>query len=439
MLSIKEVTTVHPNYTAMSAQANYLYRSYVGGATYRAGEYLTKYIGEESAPGDQYNKRLYSTPLDNHVQTTIDIFRSFLFRELPHRTLGILERNPLVADFISDADMEGQGLDSFLKTANDLAMVLGSCWILIDKGSYQVATQAEEVALGLRAYAVAYTPQNVLDWNYEREISGRVRLTQIKVMESDSSAEQRITIWTPDTVEKYTISKDELGNASEITEYSEYANPLGYVPFVQHTPLKSPVRGIGYSLVADVADGQRYVYNLLSELEQTIRISGHPTLVKTPSTSATAGAGGIVSIQEDMDPGLKPYLLEPSGAGIDGILATINSVVESMQRMTHTNAVQATRGAPMSGVALKVEQNLLNAKLADLSDTLRETELKIWGVFLDWQNLDWPTDFDVEYANSFDIEDEHAQIELLRKAIEINTDPEFVAGVKAKVALLLDK
>ena len=58
---------------------------------------------------------------------------------------------------------------------------------------------------------------------------------------------------------------------------------------------------------------------------------------------------------------------------------------------------------------------------------------------MDWQNLDWPNDFDVQYANSFDIEDEHAEIELLRKAIEINTDPEFVAAVKAKVALLLDK
>ena len=40
--------------------------------------------------------------------------------------------------------------------------------------------------------------------------------------------------------------------------------------------------------------------------------------------------------------------------------------------MTHTQAVQAQSGQPMSGVALKVEQNLLNARLADISDTFFE-------------------------------------------------------------------
>ena len=61
-------------------------------------------------------------------------------------------------------------------------------------------------------------------------------------------------------------------------------------------------------MLADVADAQRYIYNLASEAEQAIRISSHLTLVKTPSADATAGAGAIVTIQEDMDPQLKPLL-----------------------------------------------------------------------------------------------------------------------------------
>ncbi len=147
------LATTHESYKELAAQANYLYRSFIGGNTYRAGSYLTQYIGEQNAPGNQYQKRLNATPLDNHVQTTVDIYRSFLFRNAPRRELGLLANNPLVGEWLKDTDQEGQGMDSFLKTANDLAIVTGSVWLLVDKPTYKVLTQAEEIALGIRAYA----------------------------------------------------------------------------------------------------------------------------------------------------------------------------------------------------------------------------------------------------------------------------------------------
>ena len=439
MQNIEQLAVTHESYADLAKQANYLYRSYIGGNTYRAGSYLTQYIGEQNAPGNQYQKRLNATPLDNHVQTTVDIYRSFLFRNAPRRELGLLANNPLVGEWLRDTDQEGQGMDSFLKTANDLAMVTGSVWILVDKPTYKVQTQAEEIALGIRAYACMYSPQNVLDWNYERNIAGKLELTYIKVRESENAHKATYTIWTPELVEKYTMSKNEQGELEDITGYDVYDNPLGYVPFVNHAPIKSPVKGIGYSLVADVADSQKFIYNLLSELEQTIRISSHPTLAKTASTDASAGAGAIVTMPEDMDPGLRPFLLQPTSAGIDGILNTITNTVDSIKRMTHTSAVQATKGSPMSGVALQTERQLLNAKLTDLADTLRETEIKMWNIWLDWQALDMPQDFYIEYPTSFDIRDEHQEIELMRKAIEINDDPEFVQYVKDEIRGIIEE
>jgi hypothetical protein len=225
-----------------------------------------------------------------------------------------------------------------------------------------------------------------------------------------------ITCWYPEFTHKYTVSKDNFGNADTIVNFEEYENPLGYVPFVNHRPLPSPTMGIGYSLVADVASCQKAIYNLYSELEQTIRISSHPTLVKTPSTDATAGAGGIVTMQEDLDPQLKPYLLAPGNSTVSGILSSIQNLNDSIKRMTHTQAVQAQSGQPMSGVALKVEQNLLNARLADISDTLRETEKKMWKIWADWQNINLPDEFDIEYSETFDLVDEHARLEFLTKA-----------------------
>jgi len=436
-MDLDNILSTHPAYDEVSTQAQYLYRSYVGGQTYRAGHYLTHYIGEDQGPGDQYGKRLLATPLDNHVQTTIDIYRSFLFREAPSRELGSLAGNSSVEDWINDTDQAGQGMNSFLKTANDIALVTGNIWILVDKPTYKVQTRAEEEALGIRAYCATYTPDNVLNWEYERNIAGKMVLNHIKVKESDNDEQTTITCWYPDYIMRYVITKDKNGDPDVIHSEQQFENPLGYIPFVNHMPLRSPIQGVGYSLVSDVADGQRYIYNLLSELETTIRISGHPTLVKTQATSAAAGAGAIIQMDNDMDPGLRPYLLQPTAAGVNGILDSIDKVVEGIQRMTHTSAVQATKGSPISGVALTVERQLLNAKLTDIADTLQETEYKLWDIWFNWQAIEEPADFDITYSMNFDAKDQHSEVELYRKAIEVAPNGALVKFLQEDVARML--
>jgi hypothetical protein len=70
----------------------------------------------------------------------------------------------------------------------------------------------------------------------------------------------------------------------------------------------------------------------------------------------------------------------------------------------------------MSGVALQTERQLLNAKLNDIADTLRETELQMWRIWLDWQALTEPDDFHIEYPETFDMRDEHLELEFLLKS-----------------------
>lgn len=438
MKSIDELQSVHANYASHAKQASYLYRSYIGGETYRQGNYLTRYIGEQNAPGDSYGKRLEATPLDNHVAATVDIYRSFLFREAPTRQLGLLAANPLVHEWIADTDQEGQSMDSFLKSANDLAMVMGNVWILVDKPSYAVETQAEEIEMGIRGYAAMYTPQNVMDWYYERNIAGKMCLKYVKVRESENTDTVTISCWHEDFVEKYLVSKDETsGEYKDILDYQVYDNPLGVVPFVNHCPVKAPVKGIGYSMMSDVADAQRFIYNLHSEIEQSIRISSHPTLVKTPSTDATAGAGAIITVQEDMDPQLKPYLLTPGSSTVDGILKTIAQVEDAIMRSTHTSAVQGVKTA-QSGVSLQTERQLLNAKLSDLSDTLRETEIHMWKLWFAWQGVDTPEEFNLVYNDSFDIRDKYSELDLIIRAKAAGyNNPTYIQELDKQLAALM--
>jgi hypothetical protein len=54
------------------------------------------------------------------------------------------------------------------------------------------------------------------------------------------------------------------------------------------------VRGQGISDINDIADVQRMIYNLTSEIEQSIRMDGHPTLVVPPTAQLGSGAGGVI-------------------------------------------------------------------------------------------------------------------------------------------------
>jgi hypothetical protein len=163
-------------------------------------------------------------------------------------------------------------------------------------------------------------------------------------------------------------------------------------------------------------------------------------LVKPTSVDAVAGAGSILNLDEGVDAGLKPYLLSPALSTTDSILKAINNSVQAIQRMTHTSAIQATTGSPMSGVALQTERQLLNAKLSDIADTLRETEIMMWDIWLDWQNLSYPDSFSIEYPESFDIRDEFLELEFLLKAKSAGvTNPMFQEEInKQIVAVTID-
>jgi hypothetical protein len=159
----------------------------------------------------------------------------------------------------------------------------------------------------------------------------------------------------------------------------------------------------------------------LSEIEQSIRVDSHPSLVKTPDTQAGVGAGSIIQIPENLDPGLKPYILEYNGASVDAIIKQIDHIVDAIDKMANTGAVRATESRTMSGVAMQTEFQLLNARLADKADNLELAEEQIWRIFSDYQGVAY--DGEVEYPGSFNIRDEDKEFEHLKQARDTATDP----------------
>lgn len=395
----------------------FLIDSYLGGKDYKDGKYLAEYVMETIS---EYQGRLDNTPLDNHVKAIVAIYNSFLFRQPPKRNFGSLEKDPTLPNFLKDADLDGRSFDAIMRDISTYSSVYGNCWIIIDKPQTSVYTRAEELNQGLRPYISIYTPENVLDWNYVRGMNGSYYLDYIKVYEGQSNGRNIYRIYTQSTISVVSTSDDD----GEVQLEMEIPNQLGVIPAVCVYGQRSPVKGVGVSDVGDVADVQRAVYNELNEVYQLLTLTNHPSLVKTASTSASAGAGAIIQMPEDLQGELKPYLLQPSGASIDGLLNSLRFKIESIDRMAHMGGIRSIETRRLSGVALATEFQLLNARLAEKGDNLEHAEEQLWRLYARWQGIAW--DGEIDYPNSFNIQDKYNDMNMLKLAKDASPKSDVV-------------
>ena len=396
----------HPLWNANILRWRYLSDSFTGGNDYRRGEYLTKYIMED---GSEYSQRLANTPLDNHSKSVIDTYNAFLFRKPPYRDYGSIDNDPALVNFLEDADLEGRTFDAFVRDVSTQASIYGMAWVVIDRPNTQVGTRAEELEQGIRPYVSLITPQNVINWDYQRQPNGLQKLSMVQILESITDD---VAVFKEYTAEMITTYRQHKDTPAEIID--QMINPLGEVPVVCVYAQRSEHRGIGVSDIADISDAQKAIYNELSEIEQLIRLQNHPSLVVAQGTDTQAGAGAIITLEQGMDPGLKPYLLQPSGASIESLLKSIDAKVNSINRMANMGGVRNTVTTAMSGIALETEFQLLNARLAQKSDNLELAEEQIWRIWAQWQGQTW--DGTIDYPDTFNIHDKQNTVALIQEA-----------------------
>ncbi|MAH72481.1 MAG: hypothetical protein CMK29_00095 [Porticoccaceae bacterium] len=385
--------------------------SYTGGYEYFLGRYLEPYHYESR---DDYEKRLRQIGLDNHVKSIVGIYNSFLFRKDVKRDLGNLENAPGINAFMKDADLDGRSFDSFIREMSALSMVYGNVWVIIDKPSIQVGTRAEELEQDIRPYVSMFTPDNVLDWEYSRQANGLYTLSYLKVKEEIVENKQYIREYTPEEVNVYLVD----GQAKTGGLVSTTPNMLGRIPAVPVYAQRSPIRGVGVSAIGDIADIQRELYEMGSEVEQIIRLTNHPSLVKTADTEASAGAGAIIQMPQNLEPNLKPYLLQPNGASIDSVLNAIRQKIDGIDRMASLGGIRSIESRRLSGIGLQTEFQMLNSKLADFAMNLEHAEEKIWRCWAMYQGTSF--DGEIFYPRSFSIQDKANDVAMLKMAKEAN-------------------
>ena len=406
------LTQLHPDYELKMNDWNFHYRSYLGGQDYTNGYFLNRYVLETE---EEYLKRSSFTPLDNHCRNVVQIYSSFLFRVPPTRNFGSLTGDPQLEAFMEDADFDGRMYNNLIREAQVNASIYGTCWLIVDKPNSNAKTRAEELSQDIRPYISIYTPENVTNWEYSRASNGRYYLTSLTVVEDMIGKDAIVKVWSMEDICTYKVEDFTVGYSTKKPKLiDEQPNALGRIPAVCLYNQRTSKKGIGISDLSDVADIQKSIYNDYSEIEQLIRLSNHPSLVKTPNVEASAGAGSIIEMPEDLSADLKPYIIQPSSQSLESIMNTINMKVNAIDRITHMGAVRGTEKTVNSGIALQTEFQLLNARLSEKADYLQNAEEQIFDLYAQWQGTTF--DGEIIYPDSFDLRDYASDLQFLQQA-----------------------
>ena len=420
------IIELHKDYSETVSNWEYFIRSYNGGFDYTSGNYLNRYNLELDS---EFNQRLANTPCDNHCKNIIQIYSSFLFRVRPSRDFADMQDEPSLDSFLKDADLDGNNLNSVIRQAQNYASIYGHCFMILDKPNITTSTKADELDQDIRPYLSILTPENVFDWNFQRQANGKYELDYLKVREEvDRDGGQYFRLWYPDRIDTVYLPKN-----SEPRLMDSAPNTIGKIPAVILYNAKSHKRGIGQSDLTDIADLQKSIYNEYSEMEQLIRLTNHPSLVKTPSVNASAGAGAVIEMPDELEPNLKPYLLQPSGQNLQSIMDSIKHKVDAINRIAHTGAVRSTKSGISSGVALQTEFELLNARLSEKADNLQLAEEQLFNLYALFQNTTF--DGEINYPDSFNIRDYASDLMYFQQAKALNIgSPTFNKEVDKEIA-----
>jgi hypothetical protein len=422
-------TSTNILYTQNRDRWQYLLDSYTGGEQYRRGAYLQRYALETDK---EYATRLANTPLDNQCRSLISLYTSFLFRTEPQRDLDQLIDNIVIEDLLEDADMDGRSLNAFMKDVATYSSIFGHCWISVVQPTTPAITQADQMAMGVRPYLSVYTPLNVLDWTWQQQANGSYQLAYIKYLEEVNDTHSVIKEWTELEITTYKIN----AKKKTVEDITIEINQLGRLPFVCAYAERSPVRGLGNSLIEDIADMQRMIYNELSEVYDSIRLDTHPSLVATAETDVKgAAAGQVITIPEAMDPALKPYVLNFQGGQISAIYDSINNRRKMIDGMGNVGAVRATETTAMSGIAIQTEFQLLNARLSSIAANLELAEEQVWQLIAVYMGQPWQGTID--YPSNFALHNTDNEIDQLAKIKTLSQQPEITQAIDQRVAEIL--
>lgn len=440
-LTRDELLSTYRQYTSMVPRWKFWMAAYEG--TESMIELDEVFSKEERESETNFKKRKDEAYGFDYSQAVIDLFVYYLFEKDPDRELESLADDDQWQAFVDDCDLEGSDYDVWLLEQQRYASIYGLVGVLVDKPQGRRDTREEEKDQGIYPYVAAYHPQAILDWKFDRSpISGRPELVYLKLKE-EGDPEDRYLIWT---TEEWQIWVDK-GDSSTPELEDSGTNPLGVIPFVFLYNIKGrKVSGkrLGVSDIRTVARIDASILRNLSHGEEIIKYGAFP-MMRKPAKTAMAGEQeedivGVTAVLEfdPSHPESKPDWLEAEVKDpIEAVLSWLGKKVTEIYRSVNAGGIHATEmsNQAKSGVALKAEFQLLNAKLAAKATNLEEVERSILYFWLLWQNQsDLYEKCTIERPKEFSVEDLAMDLQNVLTAKAIVRSEKFQIAVEKRTA-----
>ncbi len=430
---------MHPLHDQFEAHWRFLRAAYQGVDSLVREGYLLRHERESER---NFRRRMRELFTFNYSRGVVDLFTHYLFRKPARRDLGTLGNDPLWLQFADDCDLWGSNFEVFLLEQQRVAAIMGHAGILVDKhapGSLPPdMTRAQEIEQGLYPYVCAYTPLDILDWEHDRDTTGRPFLRYLRLREPHGLCR----IWRPDSWELWEEVSKESTERSRLVERGD--NPLGEIPFVWLYNLRSlEHRGVGQSDLADIAAIDLSILRNLSQCEEVIGLAGFPMMrkpMREPGEAAPdiTGPSAVLEFNPEHGESGKPdWLKADVAATVSAIQQWISFKVGEIYRAANTGGQAMTEVSTQaqSGVALKTRFQLLNSKLAAKAVNLAEAERGILWYWLRWQNQErLYKELLVERATDYEVEDLNADLRSMMEAAGFVQTPAFAREMRKRAA-----
>lgn len=317
----------------------------------------------EDAP--KFKRRVSMAHYENHVEPVVTIPLSYMTREPWLRDLP----DP-VTQWVDDADW----IEMVHNTIQKRAAVLGYCPVLFDMPPADGMSLAQAKDQGAKLRAIPLLPAHLLDWDADRD--GVFLWVKTRIVESQRDPLgggrniERITVWYPDHADVWEIVHEGDEDPSLVSTTPEVRpHDFGEVPIkvLQWNPIEGDsVRGL--SMLESVAPTARRMFNLVSELDEHIRMSAFSFLqvpIKDPKMIGTIVAGNGNAMAIDPSSNRDFAFISPSPAVADILEKRIEELRKEIYRMGRIEFTQAISGGVQSGVSRAFEFEPANRAIAD--------------------------------------------------------------------------
>lgn len=444
-------------------------RSYLGGQSYKDGQYLKAYASDYSTAsevintydldsdgtvlgvrkvaatnnvnspqeansgidmGNFYKEKLNNVPTFPYTRLYISEYNAMLFRVPPQRTVP---DTPEVNSFLNNSDGNQNSLNEFMSMVDTYTSTMGVVWVSCIKPAGSSYPKWR-----------MHKPTDVTNWSYKYTPSGDLVLDKIVIrIAVDYNVEiyQVITdehidtifmqidpeldISLPDDVEYIESEDEDLDGFYRIRQPNELGTAQIVRPVYQSTPITN---GIGHTPIFDIAQIQRSVYSLAGEQYSSVSYGLHPVNIVDEETfnrngsSVSAEPGSLVITGASLD-GQPNYTYEFVSPDLSSLVEIRNIMEQQIEKMNQVAMIRSEDliKASRSGAQIEQYDSKLEAFIRKKATSLENAEYNLWEIWFAWMDQDMPEDFSISYNRLYNqkgLEHEIKEMDALMNAYE---------------------